>query len=280
MLNMKNLSKNNIQLLAGIGVLISLSGTVQGAVAINFESPTYSVGALAGAVTSPAPFDGQGGWSRGVSSGTGGIVTTSTSGAYTGGQGLRSSPSANDSYIGGITVGLSGVTSISYDYQISNVGRSYLGLWNDMDSDGELTSGEVGVVFGASNYDFMFRIGNGGTESKTGVLGTIGNWYRLTMDIGPSSGGNRTVTLSVYNLTTQALVDLAPLSAATTFSQTYTDAQFGAAPEDADGLWLRLGSNADGGVIDNISAVPEPSFPGLAALGLCLWVRSRKRTGG
>lgn len=266
------------RLLATAGLFV-ISTAARGAVLIDFESP-YTVAALAGTVTTPAPFDGQQGWSRGVSgTGVGGIVTTTSSGSYTGGQGLRSSPSANDSYIGGITVDLTGVTSISYDYQISNVGRTYLGLWNDVNTDGLLTSGEVGVVFGANNLNFMFRIGNGGTEALTGVLGTIGNWYRLTMDIGASISGNRTVTLTAYDLTNNAIVDLDTLSAATTFSRTYTDAQFGAAPEDAEGLWLRLGSNVGGGVIDNISAVPEPSVLGLATLGLGLWARSRRRVG-
>lgn len=225
---MKNPSRTIVACLSGTVILVSLASDERAAVSIVFEAPAYSAGALAGAVTSPAPFDGQGGWSRGVSgTGVGGIVTTTTSGAYTGGQGLRSSPSANDSYIGGLTVDLTGVTRLSYDYQLSNVGRTYLGLWNDANDDGLLTSGEVGVVFGANNLDFMFRIGNGGTEARTGVLGSIGDWYRLTMDIGASISGSRTVTLTVYDLTNEAVVDLDTSSAATTFSRTYTAAKYG-----------------------------------------------------
>lgn len=249
------------------------------AATIDFESPIYVPGNLAGAITTPAPFDGQDGWSRGVSSGVGGIVATANSGEYVGGQALRSSPSANDSYIGGRALsGLSGLTQISYDYQLSNVGRSYLGLWDDVNSDGLLTSGEAGLVFGANNLAFQIRLGNGGTEFSSGVSGTLGNWYRLTLDLGVSSGGNRTVAMSAYNLTTSALVDLDTASAATAKSWTLTDAQFGVVPENAEGLWIRLGSNAGGGVVDNIvTVVPEPSTFALALTGLVFGVARRIR---
>jgi hypothetical protein len=248
------------------------------AATITFETDQgYVAGSIApvnGGSTN-APFDGQQGWSRSTSNGTGAIAATTASGEYVGGLALGSG--GTGTYIGGkrASVELTGYNSISFDAKYSTgIGVGFLG---DADSDGLFDQTETGLAFGVggSGVRFQVRYAGFGTEVLSGVSGTTGNWYRFNALIGESIGGSRDLTLSAYNLTTGAFVDLNGAAPGNDWSLSVTDAQFGVAPESAVGGFVRLTGSAQ---VDNLrfTAIPEPSTILLGGIGLLAMARRRR----
>ena len=108
---------------------------VHAATLIDFESP-YTAGALStlpNAATTNRPFDGQEGWSRSTSTSAGTLITTTTSGNYTGGQGLTGTTGGvTQTYIGGKSIGA--MTTMTFDFRYYGVELG-VGGWNDDDAD-------------------------------------------------------------------------------------------------------------------------------------------------
>jgi len=230
---------------------------------ITFESPDYLTATPFSTdinTTTDRLFNGQQGWSQSTSNGAGQIIATSTSGAYTVGQGLVAS-STDQTYIGakaGVVL-----TNYSFDfrYQPKELG---LGGWNDDDADGKFDQTEAGFMPGivalSSGTAFGLRIAGfgatGGTYNgriSTGTTGINGNWYRMTVT---PDFANLQVSLAVHDLTKNLAVTLA------TSTFTLTSIQFGGNPSDYDGITARVsGSNTTGNILDNIYPDGNPVGP-------------------
>jgi hypothetical protein len=257
---------------------------------ITFESPTYSTAttlsvAPANVATNRA-FDGQDGWSRSTSSSTGTVVSTTTSGEYIGGQAIGGA-----TYIGANRNEIL-TSNFSFDLRYGSGQEMGVGHWNDDDNDGLFDQGEselqIGVVSGAGGWYFGARYANFGTRVYSdgagnvvsggpGVAGTAGHWYRFNVEY-IDNGGNYDITVDLRNLTTSTDIDFDSGTAGVqNWNFTITAAQFGVAPADADGLFVRTTTSGTNGLLDNINtAVPEPSAALLAGLGLLGLLRRRR----
>ena len=260
---------------------------------VTFETGQgYTVNTNLGVVngtTSNAPFSGTNGWSLSTSTGPGRVVATTTSGEYLGGLALSGSATTNQTYIGGLKgiIEVTGVNSISFDAQYSTgIGVGFMG---DGDADSLFDQGSGGsggdtglaVGVGGSPARFEARYASFGTEifNPAALAGTSGNWYHFNLLIGESVAGNRALTLAVRNLTAAAEIDLNGAAVGTAWSFTVTDAQFGVAPENALGGFVRLTqAGTNGAKIDNLhfTAVPEPSVGLFGLTGLLALARRRR----
>jgi len=116
-------------LLSIICVLFTILASPLHAATITFESP-YTVGDLSGSTnggTTDAPFTGQQGWSLSTSNDTGGIIATSNSGEYVGGQAMYApdgSTSGSATYIGGQIGNFSVTTANTITFDVNYWGNS------------------------------------------------------------------------------------------------------------------------------------------------------------
>jgi PEP-CTERM motif len=261
--------------------------------AITFESGEgYSNGTIAtvNGSGSNAPYDGQQSWSRSTSTGTGGIFTTTSSGEYVGGKALSGGVSSGaETYIGGKTgiIETNVSNTITFDFRINSanatVSAGFLG--NDGDSLFDLSSVDNGMQFGITAGQIYLRNQAFGTNvNLVDILEVVGNWYHIAVTIGADISSNRSISISLRDLTTGTDIDLNGVSAGNNYTSSVTSANFGIAPESAVGGFVRItqdgSSNNDGNrsAIDNLTftAVPEPSSLALlAASGLCLLRRRR-----
>ena len=245
-------------------LLTSSVPLVHAATDITFESP-YTLTALSSTpnTATDRPFDGQQGWSLSTSTSGGNIITTTTSGSYTGGQGLTASTTTTDQTYIGAKAGVA-LTTFSFDfrYQAKELG---VGGWNDDDADGKFDQTEAEYLPGivatsASSYAFGLRaagfVSTGGTYSgrfSTGTSGTVGNWYRMTVT---PDFVNHKVSLAVHDLTNNLAVTLA------TSTFTLSAAEFGGDPAAYDGVAARVTSSSSfPTILDNIYPDGNPVDP-------------------
>lgn len=233
------------------------------AATIDFESPAYTTASPLSTspvgLTADRPFDGQQGWSRSTSDSFGNIITTTTSGSYTGGQALTGTITSSQlTYIGAKAVGA--FPSFSYDLRYYPVDLG-VGGWNDDDGDGLFDQSEAefmaGTVTISSTTTFGLRTAGFGTRLSTGTSGISGHSYRMTVT---PDFANLQVTLAVYDLTANAAVPL------TTSTFTLTTAQFGVNPTGYEGISARVTSSSTfPAAIDNLATPaatpPEPPPP-------------------
>jgi hypothetical protein len=255
--------------------------TAQSQTLFDFESPTYSTGNLttgATSVTTGATFTGLNGWSQSGSGGPGAIVTTTTSGLYTGGQALGSGNSGN-AYIG-VNNSFALGSSFYFDLLAPVANKGGVSGFADLNSDGNVSySPENGIFAGVldsgGSSRFAFRdLAIGGSSYGSGVAANTTDWYRISVTLDDSTW---TATMNVINLTLGGtVVDLDPSTSATSFSHTWTGGT-GWIPTTS---WTGTGARASGTIlIDNItSTVPEPSAIAMLLLGGAgLLIRSRRQ---
>lgn len=138
----------------------------------------------------------------------------------------------------------------------------------DTDGDGLFDTGHPtggtpgsGLSFGIGGTPARFQYRDAGfsTEHTSGLAGISGHWYHHHLTIGASSGGNRSITLALRDLTAGTEFDFNPATPAIdNWTFTVTDAQFGTPPELSDGIFIRATSASR---IDNILAtVASPPF--------------------
>lgn len=254
-------------------VAITLSHAAHAATTITFESP-YTTGALSTApvsVLTDRPFDGQQGWSRSSSDNVGNIITTTTSGTYTGGQGLTGSTTGStQTYVGAKALGA--FDSYVFDFRYYATREVVVGGWNDDDNDSLFDNSEVefmaGTVAISGTTSFGLRTAGFGDRLSTGTSGTNGSWYRMTVT---PDFANLQVSIAVFNLTSNSTVTLA------TSVFTLTSAEFGVDPTLYEGVAVRLTSDSALPVtLDNIQLIPEPSVALLGSLGLLALLRRRR----
>lgn len=253
--------------------LAACSPFLQAAIVIDFQSP-YTIGTLSSAsgTTTDRVFTGQQGWSTSTGNSVGNIITTTTSGNYTGGQALTGGTGGTaDTYLGAKAVG--GFTSFTFDFRYYAGREVTVGGWNDDDADGRFDQSETefmaGALFFGGNTRFGVRYANFGTQVQTTTAGVNGNWYRMTVT--PEYDATPTVTLGVFNLTTNSAVTLSQ----STFS--ISSADFGVDPTTYDGVMARVTSDSTTqAAIDNITLVPEPSIALLGSLGVLGLLRRRR----
>jgi alpha-glucosidase len=200
-----------------------------------------------------SPFSGAKGWALSTADSPGRVLATGDSGDYAGGQALGSN--GKGTYIGG----LKGAIEPAAAHTISFDARYHTGIsvafMRDADGDGRFDPGETGMSFGvggATAVRFQHRAANSGTETASPLAGTNGHWYRFRITIGDSVEGKRAITMAVRNLSTQTDLDFELTTAGTQpWSFSVTDADFGPAPETADGVFVRLTGSAK---VDNLRA--------------------------
>lgn len=240
--------------LIALGITPSASAAV---LIADFEEPTYTTGNIAG----------QDGWSNNASGGGQSVVTTTSSGLYTGGQGLQ-----GNTYLGAKSSILAG-NQIQYDFHFqtatSSSERVSAGFWLD-DGDATFQASEFGASGGLiSGATFGVRGANYGTEFGSGVSPTAGTWYQVLLSYDDLTSS---VTMDVIDLTNGgAVVDLDPGGAGSSFTHTFTS-QYGGPVSDADGIGVRSSGNY---TMDNIYSVPEPSIAVLGLLGMAGLLRRR-----
>ena len=223
-----------------------------------------------------APFTGVNGWSLSTSSSTGRMHAASSSGEYRGGQAFGSDN--NGTVVSGRqgAIQRAGANSLAFDAPYFS--GTQVGFFKDLNGDGLFNTSETGMSFGIGGSPGRFNYRNAafGTENfGTGFTGTAGHWYRFHITIGASAASQREIVMAVRNLTTGADYDFDPVTEGIqSWSFTVTDAQFGTAPELADGIWVRTTSSAR---VDNLRAtsVAPPAGGGFAD-----WAQLNGVTGG
>lgn len=235
-------------------------------VPITFESPDYTAGSLnaaSDATQIDKPFTAQGGWSLSTSTANtaGTVVATATSGEYTGGQGV--STSANTIIVGKNGYQLMDPATRIFTFDMRWSSTFSFGFWDDTDGDGLFDQAEAQLMFGvidSSPKNFGMRGPGFGSNHNSGVAGTSGNWYRWVVHTGvPDLDGNRVMTIRVRNLTAFADIDFDSTQPGTQpWVVTLSKSQFGAEPEECDGMTLRITFS---GIIDNING-PVPAAQG------------------
>lgn len=242
---------------------------------ITFEAPIYQTATpLSPApanVTTNRPFDGQDGWSRSTSSATGTLTATSVSGEYPGGQALSGA-----TYIGaksGYVLLDPATRAFTFDVRYGSGQELGCGFWNDDDGDGLFDQSESQVQFGvvASGYQFGWRHKNFGTRVGSGLAGTAGSWYRIRVHLSESDGsGSRVLTMRVRDLTLGEELDFdSATDGFQAWTQTITAAQFGAAPEQCEGVFLRVTHSGSNGLLDTVTpggTLPDPGTPPVVPL--------------
>jgi hypothetical protein len=255
--------------------------TAQSQTLFDFESPTYSTGNLTTgptSVTSGATFTGLNGWSQSGSGGPGAIVTTTSSGLYTGGQALGSGNSGN-AYIG-VNNNFALGNSFYFDLLAPVANKGGVSGFADLNSDSAVTySSENGIFAGAldsgGSSRFAFRdLAIGGSSYGSGVAANTTDWYRIYVTLDDSTW---TATMNVINLTLGGtVVDLDPSTSATSFSHSWADGSVWIPTTS----WTGTGARASGTIlIDNItSTVPEPSAIAMLLVGgVGLLIHSRRQ---
>jgi hypothetical protein len=204
------------------------------------------------------------------------VVSTANSGAYVGGQGIRTDDGG--ATFAGTPVNQPGISALEVDvnwfytgFPASNPSTPTLQLfgWDDDNDDGVYTNSEREVGFNMDNDgDFEFMSGGSELDGNTSTGFSAETWYRLTFTwTAADVSGNRDVTLSGYDLTNDS--DLGVIN-----SMTMTAAQFGADPADWDGVAVRMTR----GTFDNITVVPEPSAAVLlTCLAIATMISRRRR---
>ena len=237
---------------------------------IIFESPDYATATPLSTGTGTLTdrlFNGQQAWSQSTSSHAGQVIVTTTSGSYTGGQGLTANTTTGttQTYIGAKAGVL--LTNYSFDFRYQSLELG-IGGWNDDDADGKFDQTEAeympGIVAVTGGTAFGLRVAGFGATGgpsntgrfSTGTAGVNGNWYRMSVT---PDFANLQVTLAVHDLTNNAAVPL------TTSTFTLTSTEFGGDPAAYDGLTARVSSNSGGiTLLDNISpdgSPPDPPAP-------------------
>jgi autotransporter-associated beta strand protein len=216
----------------------------------------------AGSNISNQPYDGEQGWSRSTSASGSRVHATASSGEYRASQAIGSATAGT--YIGGKkgTVQITGSNTLTFDSPL--IGGTAVGFMKDHDNDGlfdqglsgtPVTPGDTGMGFGIGGTPARFQYRNAlfGTEfNNTDVTPTANHWHRFHITIGPSTTGSRTITMAVRNLTTGTDIDFDPATEGTQpWTFTVSDAQFGPAPEAAEGIWVRTTGAAR---VDNLRA--------------------------
>ncbi len=234
---------------------------IHAAVPIDFEDPPYVVGDLASITPGLVDknFNGQDGWSESTSNSPGVIAATSASGEYVGGQALTASTTT---YIGaksGYHLLQDGSDTFTFDIR-AGASQTGIGFWSDTDGDGLFDQAEAQIHFGFINsaFQFGYRRPAFGTVALSGTSGTSGHWYRFVVTVGEpdEETGDRQITMRVRNLTASSEVDFDPETPGTQpWIFTVTPADFGTAPEEWDGTFVRVTA----GAIDNINGpIPPP----------------------
>ena len=193
------------------------------------------------------------------------VVTTTTQGAYQGGQAAGHVGSAGAYYFNRREVlPLASLYSMRADFFAGDTGYDNDSLadsslrvrgWiNDADQNGNFSDSEASIGFGLED-DGRFVIRAGSTIARsTGALYQTDRWYRLTLDwTDPDAAGNRVASLRVRDLLTDTDLNSGQPLVQTTVS----DADFGGDP----GHWFGTGFKVTRGLIDNISA-EAPGFDG------------------
>jgi hypothetical protein len=185
------------------------------------------------------------GWAFDGDSSTVRIATTAPSGDHPGGNAIRTDNSGA-SYAGFSLPPLA-ITSIQADFRWDYGGTPTLvvSAWDDADNDG-FQSAERTIGFGLDN-DGHFELNSEAGEIAGSTNFVADTWYRLTMTWSDAdSFGNRLVSVSALDLTNRN--DLGVVA-----SSTMSDADFGVAPSEWDGLAFRMTR----GTIDNIQTTSE-----------------------
>jgi len=237
-------------------ILWQESATHPGEDLITFhEDQGYILGNVANATSvANSPFTGQQGWSESISDAAGSIFPSSSSGEYFGGNAMRAG--VTGTYIGakkGIVLP-TGANTITFDaYTAGAIG---VGFFSDPNANELFDSGDTGMQFGVSGQ-FIYRNAKGGTTFSSGVTASV-DWHRFSITIGDSVGGNRSISMSVYNLTTSSWIDLNGEAPGNQWTFSASDANFGVAPHQALGGFVRLSLTA---AIDNLkftAGTPPP----------------------
>lgn len=271
---------------------VATSGFSTAAV-INFESPDYTIGAIGATSgsTTTAPFTGQQNWSLSTASGGGAVFAAPTSGEYVEGQALsaKTTGPGAPTYIGGKTgiIDTSTTSTISFDFRFQTNRTVTAGFLADAGNNNLFDTTDTGMQFGVGgNVVYVREASFGAQVTLTGITNSIltaGNWYHMGVSVGEVVGLDRSLTLSVRDLTLGADVDLNGAGAGNAYTFSVADSVFGVAPEEAVGGFVTIvqaGTDATTrSAIDNLAltAVPEPSTVLLGGLGvLSLLVRRRR----
>lgn len=256
-------------LLASGLAALSLTGSAFGDFLVaDFEGPTYNLGNVVG----------QDGWSNNGSAPGGSVITTSSSGLYTGGQAV-----AGHTYMGAKAIP-TGNTQIQFDvfYHTGTATneRATVGFWNNADNNESFAGGELalsgGLVTGSPGpSEFGFRASGFGAELRSGVDAVANTWYRILLTF---DDANTAASMEVINLTAGGTaVDLNGAAPGTAFSVDVDATQYGVLSTAAAGIAIRTSGNY---AIDNIYSVgpvvPEPASLALLSLGgLAMMARRR-----
>lgn len=252
------------------------------AVLLDFESPGYTAGALASVATGTTdkPFSGQDGWSVSTGNSGGLVAATVTSGEYSAGQAVRANP--GQTYIGaksGYVLVDPTSKQFTFDLLYGAGQECGVGLWNDDDADGLFDQSEGQIHFGVVSdgtapYAFGYRSKSFGTRfysnatggtisSGAGVAGVEGHWYRFLVTVGdPDGSGIRQITMRVYDLTLSSHVDFDSVTPnIQNWVANVPSANFGAAPADCEGTFVRVTTSGSNTAVDNINGPPPPVAP-------------------
>lgn len=221
---------------------------------IDFESPSYSTGAL-DRQDECAAGDGPDSALQ--------VVATTTQGEYNGGQAAgHKGATGVHSFTRRNLLPLASARSIQADFFPGDNGYDgeadadtsllVAGWGADAGNDGRFDEAETAIGLGLYQ-DGTFRIQIGGTtHTSDGFHYQIDRWYRLTLDWSePAASGERTVRLFARDLSTGTDLN----GGLPVLSLSVGTADFAANPV----TWSGLGCSASRGLVDNIRVIP-PGF--------------------